>query len=80
MIDPRFFNSDAMLIEGKIHHRELIEEARNCRLAARLKRGPVICVALANLGEFLIRTGTKLQERYRQEELYSRMPPRLRTG
>ncbi len=80
MTDPMFFNDDSMLIEGKIHYKELIEEARHCRLAARLKRGALICVALADLGELLIRTGRKLQERYRQEELYSRMPRRLRTG
>ena len=80
MIDPMFFNSDAILIESKIHHKELIEEARHCHLAARLKRGALICVVLADLGELLIRTGRKLQEKYRQEELYSRIPRRLTTG
>ena len=80
MIDPMFFNGDPILIEGKIHHRELMEEARHCRRATRLRKGALMCVALANLGELLIRTGAKLQERYRQEELYSRMPRRLRTG
>ena len=80
MIDTRFFNSDPMLIEGKIHHKELIEEARHCRLSIQLKKGSLMCILLADLGELLIRTGRKLQERYRQQELCSRAPHRLRTG